>query len=50
MNKSVYYAKPDQTYEEHIRAVYIAWKQVVAYKKINKTAVANVRIFRGRIS
>jgi len=33
MNKSVYYAKPDQTYEEHIRAVYIAWKQVVAYKK-----------------
>ncbi len=30
---SPYYAKPDQTYEEHIRAAYKVWKQLIVYQK-----------------
>ncbi|MGI6711758.1 MAG: CRISPR-associated helicase Cas3' [Bacillota bacterium] len=32
MNK-IYYAKPDQTYEEHLEAVYVAWKETVTAKR-----------------
>lgn len=28
-----FYAKTDQTYEEHIEAVYVAWKQTISAKK-----------------
>ena len=31
--KEVYYAKPDQTYDEHIYSVYNAWRQVTKCKK-----------------
>lgn len=30
---TVYYAKPDQTYKEHLEAVYIAWKETIEYKR-----------------
>ncbi|MBA2133693.1 CRISPR-associated helicase Cas3' [Capillibacterium thermochitinicola] len=30
---TIYYAKPDQTYEEHLEVVYKAWKEVVEYKR-----------------
>lgn len=29
----IFYAKPDQTYEEHLEAVYIAWKETVRAKR-----------------
>ena len=29
----VYYAKPDQTYCEHLEAVYIAWKETIRFKR-----------------
>jgi CRISPR-associated endonuclease/helicase Cas3 len=29
-----FYAKPDQTYEEHLEAVYKAWKETVSAKKL----------------
>ncbi|NLA32195.1 MAG: hypothetical protein GX880_10325, partial [Methanomicrobiales archaeon] len=32
MNRQ-YWAKPDQTYEEHITAAYRAWRETVAGKK-----------------
>ncbi len=28
-----FYAKPDQTYEEHLEAVYSAWKEVTKAKE-----------------
>lgn len=31
--KMIFYAKPDQSYREHVEAVYHAWKEVVKYKK-----------------
>lgn len=30
---TIFYAKPDQTYEEHLEAVYAAWKETVIAKK-----------------
>lgn len=30
---TIFYAKPDQTYKEHLEAVYVAWKETVAAKK-----------------
>ncbi|MDK2823622.1 MAG: CRISPR-associated endonuclease/helicase Cas3 [Clostridia bacterium] len=31
--KNCFYAKPDQTYEEHLEAVYTAWKDVIISKE-----------------
>jgi len=28
-----FYAKPDQTYREHLEAVYSAWKETIHFKK-----------------
>lgn len=30
---TVYYAKSDQTYKEHLEAVYKAWKEIIEYKR-----------------
>src|SRR3989304_3765499 len=30
---TIFYAKPDQTYIEHIDAVYLAWKETTAAKR-----------------
>jgi len=32
MNQRVYYAKQDQTYEDHVNEVYKAWKKIIMYK------------------
>jgi CRISPR-associated endonuclease/helicase Cas3 len=31
--RRVFYAKPDQSYQEHLEAVYNAWKETVSYKR-----------------
>jgi CRISPR-associated endonuclease/helicase Cas3 len=33
MTPTIFWAKPDQTYEEHIRAAYAAWKSTVSSKR-----------------
>ena len=33
MTPTIFWAKPDQTYEEHIRAAYAAWKSTVSAKR-----------------
>jgi CRISPR-associated endonuclease/helicase Cas3 len=33
MTPTIFWAKPDQTYEEHIRAAYTAWKSTVSAKR-----------------
>lgn len=40
-NRKVYFAKPDQTYAEHVYSVYDAWKQIVNYKKHLIKGIAN---------